>query len=68
MDTPLEALLYRALTAPHGIAVETNDPERLRQRLYPLRKSQAVFAVLSFVLSPTNPNHLWIVRKPDDAK
>lgn len=65
MDEPLEALLYRALTSPVGIVVESNDPDRLRQKLYPLRKQQPEFECLSFVLSPMNPQHLWIVRKPD---
>lgn len=66
MNEPLDALLYRAMTSPYGIVVESNDPERLRQKLYPLRKAQPDFAPLSFVTSPMNPNELWILRKPDE--
>ena len=66
MTPPLEALLYRAMTSPLGVVVESTSPDRLRQKLYPLRKAQPDFAKLSFVLSPINPNQLWILRKPDD--
>lgn len=66
MNEPLDALLYRAMTSPFGIVVESSDPDRLRQKLYPLRKAQPDFLSLSFVLSPMNPNELWIVRKPDE--
>jgi hypothetical protein len=65
MDEPLEALLYRAMTSPLGIVVESSDPDRLRQKLYPLRKAQPEFECLAFVLSPMNPTQLWILRKPD---
>jgi len=68
INEPLEALLYRALTTPLGIVVEcheTDGPQRLRMKLYPLRKAQPEFDPLSFVLSPMNPTQLWIVRKPN---
>ena len=49
------------------MVVNTNDPELLRQKLYPLRKEDSAFARLSFVISPINPTgQLWIVKaKPD---
>lgn len=55
-------LLYTALHEEFGIVVETDDAERLRQRLYPLRKEDESLSVLSFVISPTSANQLWIIR------
>lgn len=57
--------LYDALAKPLGLKVLTDDPERLRQRLYALRKENApTFDDLSFIISPTNPSdQLWIVKK-----
>lgn len=59
--------LYDALRAPIGIVVETEDPERLRQKLYALRKERQdadpQLRVLSFMISPTNPgSELWILK------
>lgn len=68
MQEPLVSLLYRALTTPLGIAVESSDPDRLRQKLYPLRKEDPSFACLSFVLSPMNPSELWILKRPTDEE
>lgn len=66
---PLLGLLYEALGAEYGVAVETNDPDRLRQKLYPLRKTDEIFTPLAFVLSPFNPQELWIIKKeqPDEG-
>lgn len=60
-------LLYDALREEFGLVVNTNDPEMLRQKLYPLRKEDSAFAQLSFVISPINPTgQLWIVKaKPN---
>ena len=56
-------LLYDALRAEHGIVVETNDPERLRMKLYAARKEDPQLRVLAFVISPTEPqSHLWILK------
>lgn len=57
--------LYDALAAPIGLVILTDNPERLRQRLYSLRSENApTFDNLSFVISPTNPtDQLWIVKK-----
>lgn len=68
LDPPLIGHLYDALDTEFGIVVETENPERLRQKLYPLRKSGPLFEPLAFVLSPINPTHLWILKRPSDAQ
>ena len=67
----LTALLYDALRTSLGTVIQTEDPERLRQHLYAVRKESDDFSALSFVISPTNPLDLWIVNKGninDNAK
>lgn len=73
MTLDLLEKLYDALRAPLGIVVETNDPERLRAKLYALRRerqdSDPQLRCLSFVISPTNPgSELWIIKtkQPDE--
>lgn len=66
MSIQLADLLYQALAAELGIVVETNDPERLRQKLYPIRKKWPDFECLAFVISPLNPADLWIIKQPKD--
>jgi hypothetical protein len=57
-------LLYEAYRSELGIIVQTNDPERLRQKLYAERKKDPDLACLSFRISPTSPeNQLFIVKK-----
>lgn len=60
-------LLYAAFHSEFGVVVETNDPERLRQKLYPLRKENPDFEPLAFVISPLNPQDLWIVKQPKET-
>ncbi len=63
-DHALLELLYKALHSPAGIIVSTADPERLRQKLYTVRKSDSDLDCLSFVTSPTAPKtELFILRK-----
>lgn len=64
---PLLELLYAAIHSTYGIVVESKDPERLRQKLYPLRKERPELLCLAFIISPLNPqSDLWIVKaKPD---
>lgn len=62
----LTELLYNALRTPLGTVIQTEDPERLRQRLYALRKESEDFAQLSFVISPINGMDLWIVNKGNE--
>jgi hypothetical protein len=60
----MKEFLYDALASNLGIVLRSNNPVKLRERLYPLRKSEPEFADLSFVLSPTNPEtDLWIIRR-----
>lgn len=57
-------LLYEAYRSELGIIVETNDPERLRQKLYAERKKDPDLACLGFRISPTSPEtQLFIVKK-----
>lgn len=59
----LTELLYDALRTPLGTVIQTEDPERLRQKLYAIRRDSEDFKPLSFVISPLNPGDLWIVNK-----
>ena len=70
MPSELELLehLYAALRSPLGVVIETDDPEYLRQKLYPMRKKDPDFSILSFIISPMNGMDLWILRKPDNAE
>jgi len=52
-------LLYEAARLPLGAVIETNAPERLRQRLYPLLPLTGT----SFTLSiPAKVGELWLVK------
>ena len=63
MQFPLIDILYKALRAEIGIVVRTNDPERLRQKLYAARKEDEDLASLRITISRTSPeNELWIVK------
>lgn len=59
----LAELLYRALEAQYGVVVTTPDPNRLRQKLYPIRKAQPDFECLAFIISPINNQDLWIIKQ-----
>lgn len=64
-------LWYEALGSEFGVVVETDNPERLRQKLYALRKSASdpMLEQISITISPTNPaSHVWLVkRKTNEA-
>ena len=60
-------LLYAAVHAEIGVVVETNDAERLRQKLYTLRKDNPDFEQLAFVISPFNGADLWIIKQPKET-
>lgn len=64
MSVPLLELLYEALHSEFGKVIETNNPEGLRQKLYPLRKQHEELRDLSFVVPP-EPNKLWIVKRQE---
>jgi hypothetical protein len=58
-------LLYQALTAPIGIAVVTNDPERAVQRLYAARTAAGdpQLARLSLRRNPLRPEaEVFIIK------
>ncbi len=57
--------LYNALRSPLGIILECNNVSRLRQQLYAERRAAEDPALndLSFVPSPLNPQHLWVVKR-----
>lgn len=58
--------LYEALGSPLGvvIACDAGTTPQVRQKLYNLRKESGDqdLDCLSFVQSPSNPSHLWIVK------
>lgn len=56
-------VMYDALRSPLGIVVETDDAERLRQKLYAIRRENEEFEPLAFVISPMNGSDLWILNK-----
>lgn len=60
-------ILYTAFHSELGVCVQTDDPERLRQKLYPLKKEQPDFDCLSFIISPLNPMDLWIIKQPKET-
>lgn len=62
-------LLYDALHADLGVVVETNDPERLRQKLYTIRKGYPEFECISFWISPFYPDtELWIGKSREPTE
>lgn len=66
MQSDLVEFLYQAVASEAGIVLSTDDANRLRQKLYALRKGQEQFACLSFVISPFNGVDLWIVNNGGD--
>lgn len=58
-------LWYQALHAYVGIEVETDNLEGLRQQLYASRRSalDPQLDTLALVVSPFDPNRLWIIHK-----
>ncbi len=59
--------LYEALSKPFGVVVETDNPERCRQKLYAARRASADPELdgLSIVI-PGSPGEVWIVKKEPD--
>lgn len=58
-------LWYSALAAPLGIVVWTDNPQRLSAYLYTARSKamDPTLQCLSLIRSPTNPEHLWIIKR-----
>tara|TARA_R110000868_G_scaffold307378_1_gene568829 strand:+ start:3298 stop:3522 length:225 start_codon:yes stop_codon:yes gene_type:complete len=56
--------LYAALDSPHGLVIQTDDAERLRQLIYAAKRIDPIFAALSLIIAPGGTNNrLWIVKK-----
>ena len=58
--------LYEALGTPLGIVIQTDNPERTRQKLYRLRdqSDDPMLKELSIVISPTMPqSQVWLVKR-----
>jgi hypothetical protein len=54
-------LLWAATRERFGVVVSTNNPDRLRQLLYTVRRSHAAdFANLGLT---TTPGRVWIINK-----
>ena len=60
----LLGLLEQALSSSGaGISVKTNNPQKLQQSLYTVRKGIDRFAALSIQISPLSPdNEIRIIR------
>lgn len=68
MIDPLEAL-YRALGAKVGVVINTDNPRLFRDKLYEARRKadDPDLHGLSIVVSPRNPNELWILKNGKEA-
>jgi len=65
----MKEFLYDALATQFGIILKSDNPEKLRERLYKLRGAEPEFADLSFIISPLNPEtDLWIVKRVNNEK
>lgn len=55
---------YSALKSPYGIAIKTNDPGRLRSKLYEARQKtmDEDLLQLSVHWSPRSKEEIWIVK------
>ncbi len=62
MKNEFRSILYRAANSRLGLAVRTNDPERLRAKLYAIRREDPALADLTFSI-PAEPDHLYIINK-----
>jgi hypothetical protein len=63
-------LWYDALASEHGVIIETDDPNAVKQRLYAVRaeSQDEDLKSISIVTSPTNPERdLWLVKRTADA-
>ena len=59
-------LWYEALGSALGIVVQTDNPEKLRAKLYRLRDeaNDPMLKNISIVISPTMPgSHVWLVKR-----
>jgi len=59
-SSTLDGIINQALASAHGVAVETDDPARLRARLYPRLKA---LNVTTITLCVGRENQLWLMKK-----
>lgn len=59
--SPLLAFLWQAYHAEYGLSIHDQNPATLRQKLYPLRKTNQKLTTLSLILPPQQYT-LWIVH------
>lgn len=63
-DFPLSHYLYQALHAEYGVIVQTNDPQRARQKLYAEQRKDEALKGISILISRTSPeSELLLVKK-----
>jgi hypothetical protein len=58
-------LFYEALASDLGVVIETPDNvEKVRQRLYVIRRELAEFSCVSIVVGadPEKPQEIWLIR------
>jgi hypothetical protein len=62
-DPDLSYLLYSASEAAIGLAVRTNNPQLLKNKLYALRKKLGL-TNLTFIQPPVGSEaYIWIIKK-----
>lgn len=64
-DTTILEFWYQALRSPLGVALRSNRPDALSQRLYAARREACDPALgdISIVRSPTDGAVLWLLKK-----
>lgn len=67
--SPKLELWYEALASEFGLILSVSDPEFVRQKLYALRakSGDADLESISLVVSPTNPQELWMVKRNEKS-
>lgn len=64
-DLELEGILWNALRSPHGVLLRTTDLDRLKQKLYRIRRANEALRALHFETSPTDPKGELYITKRD---
>jgi hypothetical protein len=53
--------LLKAAGTEYGIVVSTNDPDLLRRKLYPLKKTDPAFERICLIIHPNAPDKELII-------
>lgn len=66
----LKFIWYSALSSKYGIVVETDNPERLKARLYTARSElrDPLLNDISIRPSPFQPTQLWLIKRNPNAE